>query len=160
MFKEQKKHTVDVLFVITLFAVFAISVVVLTGIGARVYQNIVDEMQDNYSSRTSFSYIYNKIHQNDSEGNISIGSYGGTDALIISEEIDNITYCTYLYCYDGSLKELFTRADQSFDPSYGTDILPLDAFSLTAVTDTLYRFEITPEGEAKETLFVHLRSAD
>jgi len=158
MFKDQKKHTIDVLFVITLFAVFAISVIVLTGVGARVYQNIVNKMEDNYNSRTSFSYVINKVHQSDADGLVTVGKYSGCDALIISEEIDNIVYNTYLYYYDGSLKELFTRQGQEFDPSFGTDILKLDGFSVKEVTDSLYEFDITPAGEEKETLFVHLRS--
>ena len=155
---KTREHTVDALFVITLFLVFAISVVALTGTGASVYQNIVDKMSSNYSSRTSFSYIYNKVHQSDTDGLVSVGDYMGTDALIISEEIDNITYCTYLYEYEGKLKEIFTRQGSEFDPSYGTDILDVDEFSIEKVTDSLYRFDITPAKSPAETLFVHVRS--
>ncbi len=155
---KKSEHTVDALFVITLFLVFAISVVALTGTGAGVYQNVVDKMSSNYNSRTSFSYIYNKVHQSDADGLVSVGEYMGNDALIISEEIDNITYCTYLYEYDGNIKELFTRAGQEFDPSYGTDILEVEGFSIVKVTDSLYRFDIKPVKSADETLFVHVRS--
>ena len=155
---KKSEHTVDALFVITLFLVFAISVVALTGTGAGVYQNVVDKMSSNYNSRTSFSYIYNKVHQSDMDGLVDVGQYMGNDALIISEEIDNITYCTYLYEYDGNIKELFTRAGQEFDPSYGTDILEVKGFSISKVTDSLYRFDIKPVKSADETLFVHVRS--
>jgi hypothetical protein len=160
MFKDSKRHTIDVLFVITLFAVFAMSIMVLTGIGASVYEKIQDSMSENYDSRTAFSYISNKIHQNDTNGNISLGTYGGTDAVIISEEIDNVTYCTYLYCCDGYLKELFTRAGQEFDLEYGTNILELDSFSASYETDTLIRFELKPKDADKETVFVHISSQD
>ena len=155
---KKSEHTVDALFVITLFLVIAISVVALTGTGAGVYQNVVDKMSSNYNSRTSFSYIYNKVHQSDMDGLVDVGQYMGNDALIISEEIDNITYCTYLYEYDGNIKELFTRAGQEFDPSYGTDILEVKGFSISKVTDSLYRFDIKPVKSADETLFVHVRS--
>ena len=155
---KTSEHTVDALFVITLFLVFAISVVALTGTGASVYLNVVNKMSSNYNSRTSFSYIYNKVHQSDVDGLVSVGTYAGSDALIISEEIDNITYCTYLYEYEGTIKELFTRAGQELDPSFGTDILEVDAFSIDQVTDSLYRFDITPEKSSPETLFVHVRS--
>ena len=160
MFKDSKRHTIDVLFVITLFAVFAMSIMVLTGIGASVYEKIQESMSENYDSRTAFSYISNKIHQNDTNGNISLGTYGGTDAVIISEEIDNVTYCTYLYCCDGYLKELFTRAGQEFGLEYGTNILELDSFSASYETDTLIRFELKPKDADKETVFVHISSQD
>ena len=158
MFKDSKRHTIDVLFVITLFAVFAMSIMVLTGIGASVYEKIQASMSENYDSRTAFSYISNKIHQNDTNGNISLGTYGGTDAVIISEEIDNVTYCTYLYCCDGYLKELFTRASQEFGLEYGTNILELDSFSASYETATLIRFELKPKDADKETVFVHISS--
>lgn len=160
MLHQQKRHTVDVLFVITLFAVFAISVIVLTGIGARVYQSIVDSMSDNYNSRTSFSYVYNKVHQYDQENQISIGQYAGQDALVLSEEINNVSFSTYLYYYDGELKEIFTRTGQEFGPEYGTGIMPIDGFTLSQITDSLYKCEIIPAGEASETIFLHLRSVN
>ena len=160
MFKTEKRHTIDVLFVITLFAVFALSVLSLTGVGARVYDSIVEKMSANYESRTAFSYVINKVHQNDSEGAITVGSFGGCDALIIYEDVDNVTYSTYLYYYDGHIKELFTRAGQEFDPNYGTDILEADGFEMEMLTDSLIKFEITPAGGSKEVLFAHLRSGN
>lgn len=160
MFKEQKRHTIDVLFVITLFAVFAISVITLTGVGAKVYQNVVNKMDDNFNARTSFSYVYNKVHQSDTEGNIAVGTYCGINSLIISEEIDNISYSTYLYSYDGKLKELFVRTGQEFDPAYGTDILNVDSFEISYVTDSMLKFTITPAGNDSETIFIHIRSAN
>lgn len=160
MFKTEKRHTIDILFVITLFAVFALSVLSLTGVGARVYDSIVEKMSDNYESRTAFSYVVNKVHQNDADGAITIGTYGGCKALILTEEIDNVSYSTYLYYYDGAIKELYTRAGQEFDPTYGTDIMDVDGFEVSKVTDSLLKFEITPSGGETEVLFCHLRSED
>lgn len=158
MFKQQKSHTVDVLFVIVLFCVFSISVVALTGTGAKVYQNIVDSMSLNHSLRTSSTYVLNKIRQADSEGNVTIGSYAGCDAIILTEEIDNIAYCTYLYFYDGKLKELFTRQGQSFDPAYGTDIIEAESFKMIKMSESLFRFDIKISDDDKQTLFVHIHS--
>lgn len=158
MFMQEKKHTVDVLFVITLFCVFALSVIVATSLGAKVYKNIVDDMDNNFNSRTAYSYIINKVHQSDTGGLVSVGTYDGYDSLDISEEIDNIMYSTHLYCYDGSLMELFSRSDQDFDPSFGTELFKLETFSISPVTDRLIKFEFTPVNGDTQTLFVHLRS--
>lgn len=158
MFKQEKRHTVDVLFVITLFCVFAISVIMATSLGANVYKNIVDDMEGNYNTRTSYTYIINKVHQSDREGLVSVGSYEGVDALIISEEIDNIIYNTYLYYYDGHLRELFTRSDQTFDPAFGTELFKLESFKVENVTDSLIRFSFTPYDSEENVLFVHIRS--
>lgn len=158
MFKQQKKHSIDVLFVIVLFCVFSLSVISLTGTGAKVYQNIVDNMSLNHSLRTSSAYVVNKIRQADSEGNVSIGTYAGCDALILTEEIYNITYCTYLYYYNGKLKELFTRQGQVFDPACGTDIIEAESFKMIKMSDSLFRFDIQVTDAESQTLFVHLHS--
>jgi len=158
LFKQEKTHTIDILFVISLFAVFALSVIMLTGTGAKVYERIVNNMELNYNQRTSFSYLVNKIHQSDEEGKITVGTYSGCDAIIISEEIDNVIYCTYLYYYDGYLKELFIRESQSIKPEYGTNILELDSFSISKLSDTLYSFKFASKGNAEDNLLVHVRA--
>ena len=159
MNKVAKKHTVDVLFVITLFFVFAFSVISLTGVGANVYQNVVNDMSDSYSSRISFSYFINKVRQGDTDGNVSVSTYKGNDSIVINEEIDNIKYSTYLYAYEGSVMELFTRADNEFDPSFGTAILEVDAFSIDKISDSLFRINISPKGLDKESVLIHIRSS-
>jgi len=130
----------------------------LTGTGAKVYERIINNMESNYNSRTSFSYIVNKVHQSDEEGKVSVGNYMGYDALVITEEIDNVNFCTYLYYCDGYLKELFIRQSLEIDPQYGTDIIELDSFDVEKVSDSLYRFEFAAKGNETSHLFVHVRS--
>lgn len=158
MFREERHHSIDILFVISLFAVFALSVVMLTGTGARVYERIVNNMEINHNERTTFSYLVNKIRQSDEEGKISVGKFAGIDSLIITEEIDNVNFCTYLYYYDGNLKELFIRQAQDMDPKYGTDILALDSFYVEQKSDSLYELFFKAKGNDTEKLFVHVRS--
>lgn len=158
MFREERHHSIDILFVISLFAVFALSVVMLTGTGARVYERIVNNMEINHNERTTFSYLVNKIRQSDEEGKISVGKFAGIDSLIITEEIDNVNFCTYLYYYDGNLKELFIRQAQDMDPKYGTDILALDSFYVEQKSDSLYELFFNAKGNDTEKLFVHVRS--
>lgn len=153
-----KRHTIDVVFVITLFSCFAISIILITGMGASVYQNIVEHMSKNYNSRTAYSYIINKVHQSDANGNVTVDSYSGQPALVIYEEIDNITYCTYLYYYDGYIKEIFTRKGQTFDLSYGNDILEANGLNVTQLSDSLIKFEIVTKDNEMKTIFTHTHS--
>ena len=144
---------------ITLFVVFAISVLMLTGTGAGVYRNIVDDMENNYDSRTAGTYLFNRIHRADEHGNVTIGDFNGENAILMLEEIDNITYCTYLYYHEGNLCELFTRYGQDIDPSYGNAIIALEDYSVTQVTDTLYRFDFTTKNGESSSLYVHTHSS-
>ena len=62
--RNQEKHfIVDILFVLALFGVFAVSALSLVTIGADVYQHTVEDMSVNYDSRTAVSYIMEKVRQ-------------------------------------------------------------------------------------------------
>ena len=62
--KQEKHFIVDILFVLALFGVFAVSALALVTIGADVYQHTVEDMGVNYESRTAVSYIMEKVRQN------------------------------------------------------------------------------------------------
>ncbi len=157
--KDSKRFVVDILFVLTLFSVFAISMVFLLATGSNVYKNIVNNIGVNYDERTSEAYIINKLRQGDVGGNIKIGKFHDLNAVIIEEEVDNIIFSTYLYYDDGFIKELYTRQSLDFDPDLGDNIIPAKGFSMEQISDTLYSFTILTENGKEEKLFVHVRSS-
>lgn len=157
---EFKKHTVDLLFVITLFCVFAFSLISLTGTGAAVYEKIVSNMDENYDSRTAGTYLFNKLHRSDKNNSVSLGTYAGLDSILMMEEIDNINYCTYLYFYDNKLMEIFTRYGQEIDPSYGTVIMELEDYSVKSLSPSLFQFDFTTTKGEHRRLFVHTRTSE
>ena len=64
--EHEKKHIVDILFVLALFLVFTLSTLTLVLFGANIYQNTVNDMEDNYNARTVCCYILGKFRSNDS----------------------------------------------------------------------------------------------
>lgn len=115
---NQNRHIVDILFVLALFCVFAASALMLVTLGANVYKQTVTNMSSNFTNRTAYSYVIEKLRQNDSTDKIEVGSLEGTQAILITNRVDDQEYCTYLYMHEGFLKELSIRKD-SFT---GTDI--------------------------------------
>jgi len=145
-FGTEKKHMVDFLFVIALFFVFALSALMLVMIGANVYKNTVNNMSVNFNSRTSYAYITEKIRQNDSYESVSAGDYQGLDAIILKQVINDTDYYTYLYQYDGYIKELFIKEGADIDPSAGQNILEAKDFSVSSAGTGLYNIQIvTPD---------------
>jgi hypothetical protein len=138
-FKSENKHMVDILFVLALFSVFTISALLLVILGADVYSKTIDDMDQNFTTRTSFSYITEKIRQADRTGAVEIGTFDGQDALILSQSLDDTVYCTYIYLYNGHLKELFIKKGQDIQPKAGQDIIALTSFHLEQMDDHLYR---------------------
>lgn len=145
------RHIVDVLFVLALFGVFAASSLMLVTIGANVYKKTVANMNKNFTERTAYSYVMEKIRQNDSNDTISVEEIEGIPALTFTQTNGEEEFCTYLYLYEGQLKELFVRKD-SFSGtnilSAGQDIMPMSAFTLEKTEDGLIRLVLdTGSGE-------------
>ena len=158
--KKQEKHfIVDILFVLALFGVFAVSALALVTIGADVYQHTVEDMSVNYESRTAVSYIMEKVRQNDTAGSISLTTLDDVPALCMLSQIEEDTYCTYLYLYDGHLKELFMREGSSLGGQVlpaGTDIMELQDLELSYAADGLIRVSLQTASGEVHTFYVHV----
>ena len=122
--EREKRHIVDILFVLALFLVFTLSTLTLVLFGANIYQNTVNSMEDNYNARTVCSYISGKFRSNDSAGDISIGSIDGQPSLILNQEINDASYSTYIYEYD----DLFCVWQNSLCEDNATINIDLDFF--------------------------------
>ena len=142
-FNGERKHMVDILFVLTLFFVFALSALTLVVLGANVYRSTVDHMDESFTDRTSYAYVTQKLRQNDEAGALSVGDFGGSSACIITQEINNTIYNTYIYAYDGYLCELLARADMDMGPEDGTRILELEDFKIEQITPKLSRIHLS-----------------
>lgn len=157
--KQEKHFIVDILFVLALFGVFAVSALALVTIGADVYQHTVEDMGGNYESRTAVSYIMEKVRQNDTGDSIALTSLEEIPALCMLSRIDGETYCTYLYLYDGHLKELFMRDGTSLGGQVlpaGTDIMELQDFTLSYAADDLIRVSLRTSSGEDHTFYIHL----
>lgn len=128
--RNNRRHTVDMLFVLTLFGVFAVCASLLIAFGANIYQSTVDRTNEHYTLSTASSFITQKVHQHDESGCVRVGEYGDGPAFMLYEEIGDTRYCNYLYTYDGYLKELFIPEGSDVVPSSGQNILPVSAFTI------------------------------
>ena len=152
--KQEHSFIVDVLFVLALFGVFAISALVLVTIGADVYQHTVQDMTDNYETRTAISYLTEKVHQYDTSTGIAITDFAGGHALALSDTAEEQTYITYIYYYDGALRELFVGEEAVFTPESGQSIIPLDSFDVEPVHAGLIRATYTDTEGISHTLYL------
>lgn len=138
--KNENNHIIDILFTLALFCVFAASALFVVLIGANVYKSTVTQMNDNFSTRTSLSYVSEKIRQNDTKGAVSITDLEGTPALLLSQKYDNIFLETYIYEQNGSLMELFIQGDQVPQKDDGQSIMEVDSFEMEQINDHLFHF--------------------
>jgi hypothetical protein len=158
---DKNRHVVDVLFVLALFGVFAASALMLVTIGASVYKQTVNHMNDSFTERTAYTYLEEKIRQNDLYDGIEIGELEGTQALVLTQRLNDTEYCTYLYLYDGYLKELFARKNSFIGDNIlpaGQNIMQLQSFSLEMPDSGLIKLTIDTGNGNSTILYTALRS--
>ena len=123
--KQQQGHVVDVLFSLALFCVLAASALLVILLGANVYQQTVSGMAQNYNTRTSISYLAEKIRQNDAAGSITIGEVEGADALILEQQSGQSDYQTWIYSSGGKLREVMVTGGTTVKTADGQPIMDL-----------------------------------
>ena len=101
---------------------------------------------------------FEKIRQADAEGAVSIGTFEENPAVILSSEVNGIEYHTYIYEYQGMLKELMERSDISLSASAGQDILAMERFEITAVNDHLVQCTMKNPEENTISFYICIRS--
>lgn len=138
-FRSKYSHVIDAVFPIAVFFVFAASALAVLMLSAKIYNSTTTSSADNYTSRTAFAYVSEKIRQSDVNGNISCETREGIDYLVLQ----NDTYTTYIYAYDGELKELRLKDGVDASPDAGSDIAALKAFTVQEIADRVFRFDFT-----------------
>ena len=121
---------VPVLFVLTLFLLLAVLSISVILAGSSVYEKISDNMENNYDRRVTFSYLATKIHQNDIGGNIYVEEKDGVPMIAINEISDGEEYVTYIYYYDGAIREAYLdmASAKEFDFDWGEEIIKAEGF--------------------------------
>lgn len=154
----ENHHMIDILFVLSLFCVFAASSVLLIIFGADIYKKTVQQMDSNYSSRTSIAYITEKVRQADTYDSVKITSQNNTSILMLTNTIKDITYATSLYEYDGYLYELFARTDIELPLDAGQPVMELHDLSFSQTLPNLLEIRFTDTNEETFLLYVSLHS--
>ncbi len=158
--KRTQHHTVDILFVLSLFVVFAATAIALVLIGIQVFRTTVNGMSDNTQARVTTSYLTEKMHQGDLAGSVSIVSIGdGVQALCLEETHEEQAYETYIYVYDGNLKELLITKGSTLLPESGQDIAKVSSLTMEQVSSHLFSFVITNVDGSTDSLYLTTRSA-
>ena len=133
--QKDRQHTIDFIFPLAVLFVFAVSAFTVLLLSAHVYADQTARTQSDYEAATPLSYIREKVRQNDQNGTLSIGSIDGGTALIL--QVDDT--CTYIYSYEGYLKELYIRKDVDARAKDGKNILEIKDFQIQELSGGLFR---------------------
>jgi hypothetical protein len=141
MLKKKPLMSADGAAVFLLGAVFLFLSVGLVLLGGSVYRRVVADSLENDQIRTTLSYIANQVRRGDKTGNIEAGKFHGQDALLLRQDFDGIECVTYLYCWEGSLRELFVEKGNELALEAGLPLIKLDNIFFTLEEGGLIRVE-------------------
>ncbi|MCI9163375.1 MAG: DUF4860 domain-containing protein [Lachnospiraceae bacterium] len=127
--KEQRGQIMGTLFTMLLFLVFVMCALFTVLAGGKVYENIGRRMADNYTGSVALQYIANKVRQGDEAGMVRVMDVEGTSVLELSQDFDGERYISWIYYYDGSIRELFTHKDSGLGLPDGIGILECEGLS-------------------------------
>lgn len=167
--RVRSRHTIDFLFTVGLFAMFAISSLTVIIAGAGVYKNTTAVAEAAYDTFTPLAYLEQKVRAHDYAGGISVETHEDISVLCLHQTINDSRYTTFIFVKDGYLKELFVRDDDSPDTSMdsggpdtsmGEKLMPAEALTIHADDDHTLRFRIhSPSGDL-QTLRLTIYSED
>ncbi len=148
-------QTTNLLFSMLLFLVFVLCALFTVLVGGRVYENVSARMEENYTGSVALNYIANKVRQGDHVDAIEVKDMDGTSVLELSQVINGTEFVTWIYYYDGEIRELFT------DPNDGLGLED----GLSIITSEGLQFEMTGQlltietaGENGGSLYLSVKS--
>ena len=142
--KQTMKKKIQALLAVAVVGVLAMGLALLS---SGVYRSTTAESDRNFTRRTALSYLVNQIRQADGTGRVAVGTFGGSDALALTEHLDGTEYVTILYCLDGQLRELYTEAGSGLLPEDGIPVLELQSLTLSSEDGLLTLTVTAPNGE-------------
>ena len=157
--KEKQRIRVDSAGVFLLGAVFLFLSIGLVMLGGLLYQRIMESSADNDQIRTTFSYIANQVRRADAGGGVEVGAWNGREALMLYQDFGGWMFVTYLYHYDGALRELFVEEGIELDPEAGLPIVWLEDVGFRADDRGLITVTATFADGQSEQMLLSARTA-
>jgi len=139
MNRALRGRSIDTVFVLIVFSIFAFSVLMVLMLGAGVYRNVNDMSREGQQENTALSYIWSKTKNFDNADSIKVGDFNGVSALFIDERLGGTDFRTVIYHHDGWLLELFSEMTLEFSLEDGRRIISIDEMNFESISDGLIR---------------------
>lgn len=136
---KQKKHSIETVFALVLFAVFTVSAVLLVLLGANIYGRIGAQL-NKMDSTVILSYVTEKLRNCEQEITVK-----DTDKLLLREEQEGKEYCTWIYVEDGYLKETLMPEGKTPIQNAGNKIALIRNFEVIFSSEDLLKIMVTDD---------------
>ena len=152
---QKKKHFIDILFIILLIGIFALSSVMLTILGVKAYRSsAADDFAE--STNTAALFFAQKIRQCEDKSTIKTEKLRDTRALTMETDSEKGAIKTWLFVYDGYLRELTSINSMSASPEFGQQILPMKAVDFIIKSNGLLQVTLTEKDNSTSDIKLYL----
>ena len=121
-----RMRNIYVFFSLSLLFLFAGCALMLVYTQIEGYQDLRQEIEQDFKTYTPLSYLTNKIHSYDEAGAISSIQIEGISCLRLQDEKTD----TLIYVQEGKLKELYTIQGIQPDLSAGEELMDCDRLEI------------------------------
>lgn len=145
-----------------LFAFFAICVMTVLFLGAKLYREQTERDLNGCNNRIVAQYISTRIHQSDKYDSYFVSDFDkktpstNGNAFFFSEMINGSEYYTCIYYHDNYLYELFSSKEDSLDITAGERILQVESVSFIDNGGSI-TVDITYPDQSTQTVIINLR---
>lgn len=135
---NEKTHTMDTIFIIGLFILFALSAITVVMMGSKVYSATVDTMESAHNNSTAMNYILEKVslHNN---GAVTVLNKSGRTILCLNDDEGK----DYIYVYNHHLYEYIGTS--SFNYKKGQRLLNVDQLNFS-IKNSLLTIRLSVNG--------------
>ena len=140
---KKRTHTLDYLFICVLLVFFFSIFILLVTMGVRQYHGITKQALQNQNLYTASSYLREKFNKYDSADTILFTNIHETPFISFTNLGEKDSLVTYIYVYDGYLREFQQNTDSSFDLEQGVPIAKLQSLEWETYSNNLYCFTLT-----------------
>jgi len=137
--KAKRGQRIDTIFVLMLFCIFAMSVLMVLMLNGKIYQNMNELSRAGHNEQVSLSYIWSRVKNEDAAGKLRVGDFNGRDALCFDEKCGGVSYSTFVYFYDGYIRELFCQSGLELALEDGERVIEAQDFSVRQLESGLIK---------------------
>ena len=146
----KRKHSTNMMFTVLLLGIFALAAIFVAVLGAKVYANSADKMQANFDTRTSIVYLSEKIRTNPGD-KYDVREINGSTALVLSEEINDIVYESWIFVANDRLSEIMVKEGDTVLPGTAQQIMDLKSLDAEVRDGGIEITVVTMGGDVNST---------
>lgn len=148
---KSKGKLANALFFLSLLCVFVICSVIVVTHQINGYHRILNENEVLQNQSMVVSYLRNQVRFHDGRGQIQVENMDGIDVLVLHQKETT----TYLYVYEGALKEFYAKSDFPLTLEDGEDLFKVDNMTIKHHQNRL-ELIITNQGQ-EQTILITLQ---